>query len=133
MMWKKMKKTAVVSESLSSEKEQGYTMKMTHEVGMAFIIGFAGYFVGSRIASMDSKGADTIQTTDPFQQAEFDSLPPMPNAQEVVDNMMLREDTNEALLAQNAPMVAPPELNMVNLLAAIKGANNLPTPSTVTL
>jgi len=37
------------------------------------------------------------------------------------------------LLAQNAPMVAPPELNMVNLLAAIKGANNLPTPSTVTL
>jgi CheY-specific phosphatase CheX len=108
-------------------------MKMTHEVGMAFIIGFAGYFVGSRIASMDSKGADTIQTTDPFQQAEFDSLPPMPNAQEVVDNMMLREDTNEALLAQNAPMVAPPELNMVNLLAAIKGANNLPTPSTVTL
>jgi len=130
-MWKKEKKTAVVSESLSSEKGEGYSMKMTHEVGMAFIIGFAGYFIGSRVK--DSMGADTIQTTDPFQQAEFDSLPPMPNAEQVVDNMMLREDTNEALLAQNAPMIAPPELNMVNLLAAIKGANNLPTPSTVTL
>jgi len=124
-MWKKEKKTAVVSESLSSEKGEGYSMKMTHEVGMAFIIGFAGYFIGSRVK--DSMGADTIQT------AEFDSLPPMPNAEQVVDNMMLREDTNEALLAQNAPMIAPPELNMVNLLAAIKGANNLPTPSTVTL
>ena len=128
-MWKKGKKTAVVSESLSSEKEEGYSMKMTHQVGMAFIIGFAGYFIGSHVK--DSMGADTIQTTDPFQQAEFDSLPPMPNAQEVVDNMMLRDDTNEALLAQNAPMVAPPELNMVNLLAAIKGANNLPSPATV--
>ncbi len=106
-------------------------MKMTHQVGMAFVIGFIGYFAAHR--AKDSMGADTIQTTDPFQQAEFDSLPPMPNAQEVIDNMMLRDDTNEALLAQNAPMVAPPELNMVNLLAAIKGADNLPTPSTVTL
>jgi len=48
-MWKKEKKTAVVSESLSSEKGEGYSMKMTHEVGMAFIIGFAGYFIGSRV------------------------------------------------------------------------------------
>ena len=106
-------------------------MKMTHQVGIAFVVGFAGYFLASRMK--DSMGADTIQTTDPFQQKEFESLPPMPNAQEVIDNMMLRDDTNEALLAQNAPMVAPPELNMVNLLAAIKGADNLPTPSTVTL
>ncbi len=104
---------------------------MTHQVGMAFVIGFAGYFVATHVK--DSMGAETIQTTDPFQQAEFDSLPPMPNAQEVVKNMMIRDDTNEALLAQNAPMIAPPELNMVNLLAAIKGADNLPTPSTVTL
>jgi hypothetical protein len=76
-------------------------------------------------------GAEGIATTDPFQQEMFDSLPPMPLANEVIDNMMLRQDTNEALLAQNAPMIAPPELNMVNLLAAIKGANNLPSPATV--
>jgi hypothetical protein len=56
----------------------------------------------------------------------------MPLADEVVDNMMLRDDTNQALLAQNAPMIAPPELNMVNLLAAIKGTN-IPTPATVTV
>tara|TARA_R110000824_G_scaffold378671_1_gene570319 strand:+ start:115 stop:435 length:321 start_codon:yes stop_codon:yes gene_type:complete len=106
-------------------------MKMTQQVGIAFIVGFAGYFIGSKVKQ--TMGADTIQTTDPFQQAEFESLPPMPLAKEVVSNMMLRDDTNEALLAQNAPMVAPPELNMVNLLAAIKGANNIPTPATVTV
>ena len=118
-----------MSESLSSEKEQGYSMKMTHQVGMAFVIGFAGYFVATKVR--DTMGAEGIATTDPFQQEMFDSLPPMPLANEVIDNMMLREDTNEALLAQNAPMIAPPELNMVNLLAAIKGANNLPSPATV--
>jgi hypothetical protein len=106
-------------------------MKMTQQVGVAFIAGFAGYFLLTQ--ARKSLGADTVVTTDPFQQAEFDSLPPMPLAGEVVDNMMLRDDTNEALLAQNAPMIAPPELNMVNLLAAIKGTDNLPTPATVTV
>ena len=105
-------------------------MKMTQQVGVAFIAGFAGYFLLTR--GMDSMGAEEVATTDPFQQAEFDSLPPMPLAGEVVDNMMLRDDTNQALLAQNAPMIAPPELNMVNLLAAIKGTN-IPAPATVTV
>ena len=105
-------------------------MKMTQQVGVAFIAGFAGYFLLTR--GMDSMGAEEVATTDPFQQAEFDSLPPMPLAGEVVDNMMLRDDTYQALLAQNAPMIAPPELNMVNLLAAIKGTY-IPTPATVTV
>jgi hypothetical protein len=56
----------------------------------------------------------------------------MPLAGEVIDNMMLRTDINQALLEQNAPMIAPHELNMVNLLAAIKGTN-IPTPATVTV
>ncbi len=104
-------------------------MRMTQQVGVAFIAGFAGYYLLTRGKSM---GAEEVATTDPFQQAEFDSLPPMALAGEVVDNMMLRDDTNQALLAQNAPMIAPPELNMVNLLAAIKGTN-IPTPATVTV
>ena len=104
---------------------------MTQQVGVAFIAGFAGYFVLTRVRK--SMGAEEVATTDPFQQAEFDSLPPMPLAGEVIENMMLRDDTNEALIAQNAPMVAPPELNMVNLLAAIKGADGIPTPATVTV
>ncbi len=105
-------------------------MRMTQQVGVAFIAGFAGYYLLTRVGK--SMGAEEVATTDPFQQAEFDSLPPMPLAGEVIDNMMLRVDTNQALLAQNAPMIAPPELNMVNLLAAIKGTN-IPTPATVTV
>ena len=105
-------------------------MKLLPQVGVAFIAGFAGYYLLTRVGK--SMGAEEVATTDPFQQAEFDSLPPMPLAGEVIDNMMLRTDINQALLEQNAPMIAPPELNMVNLLAAIKGTN-IPTPATVTV
>ncbi len=101
-------------------------MRMTQQVGVAFISGLAGYYLITEVKK--SIGAEEVATTDPFQQEEFESLPPMPLAGEVVDNMMLRDDTNEALLAQNAPMIAPPELNTINLLAAIKGTT-IPAPA----
>ena len=40
-------------------------MKMTQQVGVAFIAGFAGYFLLTR--GMDSMGAEEVATTDPFQ------------------------------------------------------------------
>ncbi|MAR67590.1 MAG: hypothetical protein CL833_10115 [Crocinitomicaceae bacterium] len=106
-------------------------MKMLTTVGVAFLTGFAlmtGYKkFGNPMA------AEGVATTDAFQQDMFNQLPPMPYAQTVVREMMARDDTNMALLQQNAPTIAPPELSVVNLVAAIERADNLPTPPTATI
>ncbi len=80
--------------------------------------------------SMDAEG---IATTDAFQQDMFNQLPPMPYEEVVVSNMMARDDTNMKLLQQNAPTIAPPELSVVNLVAAIERADNMPVVPTVKL
>ena len=116
---------------LSSGEHKLSSMKMLTTFGIAFLTGFTVMTGYKKFGvSMDAEG---IATTDAFQQDMFNQLPPMPYEEVVVSNMMARDDTNMKLLQQNAPTIAPPELSVVNLVAAIERADNMPVVPTVKL
>jgi len=67
-------------------------------VGFGVIGGLIGWATKETVGIWGAEEKQAINPTDPFQQAEFDSFPPMPHASEVIDAIMVRERTNAELV-----------------------------------
>jgi hypothetical protein len=86
-------------------------------VGLVVIYGKAKPVVSSAFKSED--------------QDEFDR---MPGATQIVDNMMERPNANAVLFEKNEPTLWPAGgLTVVNIVDAIRSANNLPEFPTATI
>jgi hypothetical protein len=72
--------------------------------------------------------------TNALESESQDKFDRMPGATQIVNNMMERTDANAALFEKNDPTLWPSGgLTTVNIIAAIKAANNLPEFPTATI
>jgi len=72
--------------------------------------------------------------TNAFKSENQDEFDRMPGATRIVDNMMERIDANAVLFEKNDPTLWPAGgLTVVNIVEAIKAANNLPEFPTATI
>ncbi len=72
--------------------------------------------------------------TSAFKSENQDEFDRMPGATQIVDNMMERIDANAVLFEKNDPTLWPAGgLTVVNIVDAIKAANNLPEFPTATI
>ena len=79
-----------------------------------------------------NKTAPTL--TDAFKSESQDEFDRMPGATQIVNNMMERIDANAVLFEKNDPTLWPSGgLTTVNIIGAIKAANNLPEFPTATI
>ena len=69
-----------------------------------------------------------------FQSEHQDEFDRMPGATQIVDNMMERTNANAVLFEKNEPTLWPAcGLTVVNIVEAIRSANNLPEFPTATI
>ena len=69
-----------------------------------------------------------------FKSEHQDEFDRMPGATQIVDNMMERPSANATLFEKNEPTLWPAGgLTVVNIVEAIKSANNLPEFPTATI
>jgi hypothetical protein len=69
-----------------------------------------------------------------FKSESQDEFDKMPGATRIVDNMMERTNANAVLFEKNDPTLWPAGgLTVVNIVDAIKAANNLPDFPTATI
>ena len=79
-----------------------------------------------------NKTAPTL--TAAFKSESQDEFDRMPGATQIVNNMMERIDANAVLFEKNDPTLWPAGgLTVVNIVDAIKAANNLPEFPTATI
>ncbi len=79
-----------------------------------------------------NKAAPVVEEA--FSSESNDEFDRMPGATQIVDNMMERIDANAVLFEKNDPTLWPSGgLTTVNIIAAIKAANNLPEFPTATI
>ena len=72
--------------------------------------------------------------TGAFESEDQDEVDRMPGATQIVDNMMERTNANAVLFEKNDPTLWPAGgLTVVNIVDAIKAANNLPDFPTATI
>ena len=99
---------------------------LAYGLSIGVLIGVLG------LAAIYNKAAPLV--TSAFQSENQDEFDKMPGATRIVDNMMERTNANAVLFEKNDPTLWPAGgLTVVNLVDAIKEANNLPDFPTATI
>jgi len=112
------------AEPKALSSESGKSTSMWHKsdslkpllafVGFGVIGGLIGWATRETMGIWGAEEKQAINPTDPFQQAEFDSFPPIPHASEVVDSMMVRERTNAELVDRYIRTAGVPGIDVFN-------------------
>jgi len=99
---------------------------LAYGLSMGILVGAVGLAVIYNRAKPVVTGA--------FKSEDQDEFDRMPGATQIVDNMMERTNANAVLFEKNDPTLWPAGgLTVVNIVDAIKAANNLPDFPTATI
>lgn len=99
---------------------------LAYGLSMGILVGAVG------LAVIYNRAKPVISSA--FQSEDQDEFDRMPGATQIVDNMMERPNANAVLFEKNEPTLWPAGgLTVVNIVEAIRSANNLPEFPTATI